>query len=193
MRTRVYQLISDQFEMRPSMHVEDIYKLLYQSCMGLGHLIQDREKTLSYLESEMEKAVQSSSAIHELVTEDITLIYPLYRVNLRPLLAKEPDRAGSLFQAMLATEEEMRPSHEDLVFAWYHYVTLENENKFSGKRERLLEYDQYLVDHDFPVQHHSATYRECYNPSYRIISKRAYLKWFDRNEGVYQENIEKAF
>ncbi len=151
---------------RPHMQVQDIYKLIYQSSMGLGHLLTDSNSVLDRLKSEMEQDWPSAAA--EPLTEDITLRHPMVRVNLRSfVLAKLPPEM--LYTAMLETQKRMVPNPMLLKMIWGEYLFLEVHQSLPGHRPGLCAYAQCIQNADFPVQHHSPVYREKYSPSYRIV------------------------
>jgi hypothetical protein len=116
----------------------------------------------------------------EQLIEDISLFHPLVRVNLRPY-SQAGLTADVLFQAMLETEKVMRPSKEKLMEAWEMYYNLESKQRFPGVRHNLPVYYDYLLLNDYPVQHHSISYRQHYFPSYRIVDLQI-LSQLLRNE-----------
>jgi hypothetical protein len=166
MEASANSLLLKHINARPLMQVEDVYKLIYQSCMGLGHLLKDRNQILWRLISEMDTNWPTMEP--ENLMEDITLNHPLIRVNLRPYV-KEKLPPEILYAAMLETELFMQPDRNRLIRTWDAYLTMENQQILPGCRLGLEEFAQKVIEKDYPVQHHSEAYRQTYFPSYRIV------------------------
>lgn len=165
----VLSLVQRQLCTYPMMELEDIYKLIYQGTMGLGHLIQDQELALGKLSKEMDALSPSPNL--EPLFEDITICYPLVRVNLRPYIQLQLS-AEQLVTAMLNTEFEMIPSQTLLQDAWNEFYHMSQQHIFTKTFDQLESFQQKLIADDFPVKHHSKSYRQYYFPAYRIIGKR---------------------
>ena len=176
----VYSLVLNHVSARPRMQVADVYKLLYQSCMGLGHLLSDQEAAFSRLEEEM-SSLQPYSAC-EYLMEDITLDHPLVRVNLRPFIQAGLN-AEMLLSAMLETERAFPPSRNKLIQAWEEYCILESQQAFPSQRSELERFQINLQNQGYPVQHHSPVYRNSYFPAYRIVDHGACLKMLSAYKG----------
>jgi hypothetical protein len=183
MEQSVFSLIDRHIRERPSIQAEDIYKLLYQSCMGLGHLLSDPKEAFGRLVREINEC--RLDIVDDPLTEDITLQHPLVRVNLRPFFQLGLD-PNLLFDAMLLTEKTFSPSRSSLVEAWNIYLHLESAQKFPGIRNKLEIFARWIDQADFPVQHHSQIYRDEYHPSYRIVASNVFQGCFGNSEGFHK-------
>jgi hypothetical protein len=173
MEASVYALVLNHLSVRPLTQVHDIYKLLYQSCMGLGHMVGDPKQARTRLEKEMDCIWPDLAPEH--LFEDISLHHPLVRVNLRPFV-KAGLTASILFTAMLETERVMTPSPSKLEEAWNIYCSLESRHALPQRRQGLEDFQKQLIASGYPVQHHSEIYRQNYYPAYRIVDRSIFFK-----------------
>ena len=178
MEASVYALVLNHLSVRPLMQVHDIYKLLYQSCMGLGHMLGDPKQAQSRLEKEMNCIWPDLAPEH--LFEDISLHHPLVRVNLRPF-ANAGLSVHMLFTSMLETERVMSPSLSKLKEAWTMYCSLELRQALPQSRQGLEDFQNHLLSAGYPVQHHSEIYRQNYYPAYRIVDRSIFLKILSEN------------
>jgi len=175
MTTSLFILIEKQILQRPAMQVEDIYKLLYQGTMGVGHLLSRPQVASDRLKAEM--ATTENVAISEALVEDITIDQPMVRINLRPY-ATTGLPTDLLLTGMLQTEHVFSPSLVRLIQAWNEYREMEEKHCFPGERKGISPFNEHLSSARYPVQHHSPIYRKCYHPSYRIMAKSVFLNIF---------------
>lgn len=151
----------------PEMKVVDVYKLIYQSTMGVAHYIDSPEKARDYLIREMSLVPPS---------DEIPLIEPLspdgrmVRVNLAPYKAAGGE-AEHLFLAMMNTAEHFQPSKDRLEANLNLLVKSGMEEKISLDSSELQAFIKKTRALDFPPVHHSDKYRELYHPAYRVILK----------------------
>lgn len=140
----------------PALELRDAIKFLYQSCMGNGHLMLDRDAAWNYLVEEWQKTPPSYTVP---LTE--SLGNGLCRLSLAS--CKEMGlsvhtlfalflRANRLFSPSQATLRTLLPQLYSL-FPYPH---------------QIAEIQQYLQD-GMPVISHSQTYRTAYAPAYRLV------------------------
>ena len=51
---KLIELVKKHKELRPLMEIQDVYKLLYQSILGLGHLLENHQRAKKYLYDELD-------------------------------------------------------------------------------------------------------------------------------------------
>ncbi len=152
----------------PESELPDVYKLLYQACMGPEHAVSDPATTKHWLDREWEDIEAADGDVYE----DIAVHSPLYRIHLRPVkLSKiEPDW---ILNAFIETAEKF-PKRPDLLReAWHSIVTEIEEGRLEvGGSDELAEFYKLIRENDFPAVRHSENYREAYKPAYRLVHCR---------------------
>ncbi len=148
----------------------DFYKFLHQALFGPGHAIPDAAAAAAYLEQEIAGLAPAEEG------EDWCVPLggepPLVRVNLRPFVA-HGFRNWALLEAFVETANRVSGDPEqmkialDLVATW-----LRNEGRQSDAGE-LRQLAAAMGGGGFPAIHHSAAYREAYDPAYRVVTAAA--------------------
>ncbi len=169
---RVMQLHLGQ---RPLMEVQDAYKLLYQSIMGLGHMLTDTGRARSYLFEEL--AAISADSIHDSLIEDIALNNDMVRINLRPFKAQGLN-VEKLFAAMLDTEKLNTAAITDFIPVWSAFEQLVESKELTFPPEQTREFSSRVQKANFPVIHHSDSYMQLYQPAYRVMNHRVFVRAF---------------
>ncbi|MEA3475209.1 MAG: hypothetical protein U9R23_02000 [Candidatus Cloacimonadota bacterium] len=168
MKSKLKSLINCHFQLYPKMQIEDLYKLIYQSVMGPGHLLEDEAVAFRSLKNEMEK----SSGKAKNLFIDIGLDNDLVRVNLNAFQEKIGD-AQKLFSAIKETAKIIKPDKSKLRKVWVQVGQI-----FSGGEPHFLSYStwkeftEFLQKNSFPHIPHSEIYRKAYLPSYRIVLRK---------------------
>jgi len=158
----------------PKSTYEDIYKLCFQSAFAGGHLILDKEKHLVHLKDEM------NSVLEEVYKEVEPIGNHLYRIYL---------------QGQKLSFETIH--HMVIASANTHVL---DKNIFLDQLEhisRLLKnqaWDNFLAAYkvlDYPLVSHSKSYKEAYDPHYRIINNQFvfYMNLFIKLDELF---IDKA-
>ena len=157
------ELLINQFKKKKSSEIQDYIKFIYQATFGGEHLITDKEKTLSFLKKESKDMIENVpfyEPLYEVISNDYV------RVNLRPFL-----KAGYSLESLNE-----------------YFANQKSKNNFSLLEERLLIFESLVNNEDikldktevatfldtykkdnYPVYHHSNTYRENYFPNYRVV------------------------
>ena len=163
------KLAIEHAERYPSMRAADVYKLLYQACMGPAHAITNCVNTNTWLMQEWDSV--DGNAEEELY-EDLSLHYSVFRLNLRPAKAKniEPSKISDSF-FVLSNEFPKRP--EVLVSVW----EIVSEKIKAGKialldSDEIDDLNHFILEKQYPAMHHSKEYSEAYRPAYRLVDKR---------------------
>jgi len=162
---KLFELVTRHLKGYPSMELQDVYKLLYQSVMGPAHFLQDEALAYSYLKKEFE----CISEDHE--TElyvDISLDHELVRLNI-PIFRKKGS-LDALFEMMCETQRKMIPDKNELKYYWFELGSLIEDNRFEQFTPHQWKIMNNIVSKDvFPHFSHSAAYKNLYRPSYRIV------------------------
>lgn len=147
----------------PKMQPQDAVKLIYQNEFGAGHLIQNEEVALQYLQKEYDAVWKDTVAIRE---ESIG--NGISRVYLASLTGVELQKLG---QDFLRCAKIHTGSRDRLVRKLTLLRGLAKEGIFAFSLEQL---DAYLFEYEkagYPMVSHSEIYRNAYKPAYRIICK----------------------
>jgi len=165
---KMIELIFYHLKRYPAMELEDIYKLLYQSVMGPAHILQNKELAYSYLKKEFESHNESYETG---LYVDISLDHELVRLNI-PVFKKE-DSLDALFEMMCETQRKMIPDKDKLKHSWLELgLLIENKNFENFTLNQWGKFNKILCEKDFPHLSHSATYKNLYRPSYRIVLRK---------------------
>ena len=179
--SQLESLILSHCRARPLMQLQDVYKLLYQAHMGIGHLVSGEDSALASLEGEVAgiKADQDATADAEAepLWENISPKDAVGRVNLRPF-----ERLG-LNRRMLAqglhTFSQRPPGNLDhLARDWGAVGDLVKRGSIPFRLEDYEEFTSRIVQQEYPAMHHSRAYREAYKPAYRILSTELFHALF---------------
>lgn len=161
-------LIDEHLARYPAMASTDAYKLIYQGVQGPEHLIDSPEDFAARLRSEYEDiSPDEAEPLWEPVRPDDVL----GRLNLRPFKARGGD-VEQLITACLQTAE--RPGGwgtlAELRAVWADFVALCRAGRWTAfAPAEVLAFSAQLEEQNFPPIHHSASYREAYQPAYRLV------------------------
>ena len=145
----------------PLMQPTDAVKLIYQNEFGGGHLIRDEQVFLNYLRREyasVEKDPQMP------LYEDIG--NGLVRVNLAAVHETDLEQLGQAFIRSAAAHTGTRESFLSKL-ELLQQMTAQGQMPFT-----TAALEAYLTDYraaDYPMVSHSPTYRDAYQPAYRVI------------------------
>ena len=166
MAERAGALVTQHLERYPEMRITDVYKLVYQACMGPSHAITNCANVNTWLMQEWDSIVANPD---EEIYEDLSLHYPLFRVNLRPAKAKniEPSKISDSF-FNLANEFPKKP--EVLVSIW----GIVTQKIKAGKivlpdSDDIDKFNEFIIAKEYPAMHHSEEYAKAYRPAYRLV------------------------
>ncbi|HHI87539.1 MAG TPA: hypothetical protein ENK03_01175 [Candidatus Cloacimonetes bacterium] len=155
------------------MDMVDVYKLIFQSIMGPGHILQNEEKAFLFLKQEY----KSNIPVYEKsMYTDIVLENELVRVNIP--IYKKVGSADQIFAMMRETAAYITPNKTVLNNYWNTLGDLIKKNRIENlsiNDYKIL--TDFLHDHDFPHLSHSEKYKKLYNPSYRIVLKELLKKY----------------
>ena len=147
----------------PLMEPRDAVKLLYQSEFGGGHLIQNEQACMEFLQKEYTSVPQDPDAP---LLEDIG--NGLCRVNLAALDAHgiSPEKLGAAF---IRSAGIHRGSMESFQKKLSILRTLTCAGAMPFPEDALTGYLAEYGKEGFPPVSHSDTYRNAYHPAYRVV------------------------
>jgi len=178
-------LLQQELTTREISEPADLYKFLFQSVMGPAHAGIDPDHAQAWLQNEWEEM----SAAEPEISPRIPLLEPLrpdnklVRLHLRPLVnlvtaevpVTERDQVISLAWERLASvfsrTAESWPTELGLLRGLWERVVIDHDlwrEHFSSVA--LNRFTQEVSDAQWPAVHHSDTYRERWQPHYRVVS-----------------------
>jgi hypothetical protein len=166
---RANALICLHLKKYPKMRIADAYKLLFQACLGSEHAIENREAAEDWLAKEW-SSISSESA--EELYEDLSIHYPIYRMNLKP--AKARGIAPSIIMnAFISVGNEFPKKQEIFTNLWENISRKIRVGKvLLADAQNIEEFDELVRKNDYPAMHHSREYSEAYRPAYRLVGGR---------------------
>ena len=171
--TEVQNLLASHMNRYPKMEIQDIYTLIYQGAMGAFYFsanVEDFEERL--LDEFASIPPNKKIPMWETIRPDGSLV----RLHLGALKARGGN-AGVLSTLCVWTTSVFAGSKKDLIDGWETFRRLISEkriSKYAG--EDVDVFTEWLEGNDFPGTRHTVTYREAYQPHYRLI-KREFLQF----------------
>jgi hypothetical protein len=159
------------------LEVQDVYKLLYQSCFGVEHLLTDSTEVTAFLQTEL--ASTDSPMAGEPILERISSENDYVRVNLRPFksLNLKPDL---LVQTMFRSAEETIPDTAAFYRLWNEFAALIRYGLLRFPPDDLTPWDERVGANRFEPVHHSSGYTSANRPSYRVVKRSVFDELFGR-------------
>ncbi len=176
----IVALVNDHLRQYPGMEPQDIIKLIYQNEFGGGHMIDSASNSLQRLQKEC-LALNNTNLTSEAIGEN------LIRVNLANLSSIELLTLNQIFVAssnllsgnLVSFIEKLK-----LIKQACNNKDIDYDAKlFAAKLE---EYEQL----NFPPISHSDSYRQAYQPHYRVVDKR-YFEYFDLIKKINEQLLNK--
>ena len=172
----VVRLVQEQGRLHRNLGIQDVYKLLFQGVLGVGHILEDRERAWRELLEEFE-ASDASEFMEEPLLERVSADGGVVRLNLRPFKRLGLPLEG-LFEVMLVSAERIRADKDGFVALWKTFLELVEAGQLGFDYERLVEFNGVVRAGGYPPVHHSRAYGEANKPAYRIAQKQAYHEIF---------------
>jgi len=155
------EILLKHFARYPQMTPQDAVKLLYQSSFGGGHLISDPQAALAYLKRERELAPVRPGNPLESIGGGI------FRLHLGSVSSDV--RSETILAAFAASAAAVEGSKETFHQRIDTLREVVEEAPFSGNE--LEEYLGIYTRAGEPMVSHSETYRDAYDPHYRVITE----------------------
>ncbi len=160
-------VLTQHLKRYPGMELQDYYKLLVQACLGSEHAVGDTEAATHWMEREL---ATMGPGPDEPLFDPISPDGRLVRVHLRPFVAQKGDPAR-LVAAFVQTANTDHGSSETLAAAWMQLVALTESRTMPFTPEAAREYGRKMAAAGWPAVRHSKTFRERYQPAYRVVSR----------------------
>lgn len=160
--------------------IADLYKLVYQHFYGPGHIIENTEYARSNLLEEL-RSIKADSNVR--LFEILTIENHFFRINLAPFKARRLD-AKKLANAFIESANNKHlPSISVFKLSWNYLADYFEEACGYFKSSEMRDYLKTRETHNYAPSHHSFEYRELNNPSYRVLRRDAFLKYFPKFTG----------
>lgn len=162
------KVILEQKMLYPEMQIQDLYKIVYQSTFGSGHMGTDEKIILSDVQREL-NMIDEDSTID--LIESISPTDNYIRINLKRFKYERgnPDLLAEAF-AKSASES----SADTIIFVtqWKIISELIDSEDILFDKEQFNHFSNLMKENHYPVVHHSETYVKKYSPAYRVLSKK---------------------
>jgi hypothetical protein len=168
---KVKQSIQTQLEVYPKSTLQDIYKNLFQDRFGPEHIISDTVSARLYLEKEL-ATFETSNSVE---IEYLGINHDFVRVNL--MLVKQ----GKISQEKLLSAfiNSAKKISKNDVKAWQSEwkqiveIIKRMDLNISDFEDDAQKIDSLLNEGKYAM-HHSAIFREFYQPHYRIVERKIF-------------------
>lgn len=164
----IVPIILNHLKRYPLMNIEDVYKLCHQAAMGPEHLITNKKNTFEKLCNELVEINVSSTRP---LLEEIDPMDQLVRLNLISFKEKQGDPV-KLFDVFFQTVTTFNPQIENLEYYWNDIISLSDKNKIPFQADMVNVFIKKLASQNYPAIHHSQSYKETYQPTYRLIARK---------------------
>lgn len=166
--TNIKQAILNEVKKYPKLEIQDLYKLAYQAAMGNEHIMKDTALSRKYLQEEIDAIdTVNNEPLIEYLSSDSTVA----RVNLKVFKSLKKD-TRILFDAMINSAKNFKSSIKLLKCYLNDIEELAAESKIPFNLLEIQKYFQTMEQQNYPVMHHSETYKNLYKPAYRIINTK---------------------
>lgn len=161
-------VIEMHMEQYPEMELRDMFKLIYQSEFGGGHMIKEKSISLNWIKEEYKFMQEQNWPARELACEDIG--GDMCRVYLGALeQGLSVETLNEMFVQSANTKTGTIEGLEEKVERFLEFCET-NECRFS--REEAEQAALNWKAAGYPAIHHSEAYRENYFPAYRVVMKK---------------------
>lgn len=145
----------------PDIGIRDLFKFLFQSCLGCEHLIAAPEKALAWIRKEAEQAEEDDLPEIEYLDGEYC------RVHLK-LLRRGAD-PETLCRLFVRSAEPVPGGRERLERELERLTATAGRGELPFSREELARAIEAWKEEGFPPVHHSEGFRAAHHPAYRVI------------------------
>lgn len=159
----------------PHMEIPDLYKLIHQAHLGIGHLIPDRVRALAYLEEETLRVKEHSQQANDLLWEPIHPSGTVGRVHLRELWRHGKVNEQFLEEfvtAMVDFASEPPATVAEFVTVWEQTAQWIADERLPFSLAKHAAFTTEVRELGYPARHHSLMFRDRYYPAYRILDRQ---------------------
>jgi hypothetical protein len=158
-------ILNEHAHRYPQWEVDDLYKLIHQAAMGSEHGMRDETSLRDWL---LQELAQLGPGPGEPLVDPISPDGRIVRVHLRPFTILQSP-LEPLLQAFIRTSREVSPSIEHLEEYAADAILLAGEGMLPFSRGLVVTFMAGMRARNFPAVHHSARYRQLYQPAYRVV------------------------
>ena len=172
------------------MEIRDVFKLIYQSEFGGGHMIKDSYKSLEWIQKEHEFVKSQNWPKRESVCEDIgSDMCRIYLESLDNGLSRET--LNEMFVQSANTKQGTIAGLEEKL-GWFVKLCETGEIAFDVSEVRMKICD--WKEAGYPAIHHSEIYRDNYFPAYRVVMKKyaERLEVFRKIDSFISNHLERT-
>lgn len=169
--------VLDYYKQNTDIEITDLFKFLYQSCMGCEHLVSDFDKALAWIEDEYSRAFDDDLPPVESLDGDFC------RVHLKAM--KNKDSLKDLCEVFILSSKRQQDGIKRLENELNRLVALIDSKELDFPKNEMLHAIEQWRSQGFPAIHHSESFRKKHNPAYRVIAKE-HLNKLDIN--LYANN-----
>jgi hypothetical protein len=162
------KIIQDQLRRYSGFQIRDLYKLIYQICLGGHHLMTNPTMAKKALLEEWKTLDKVNKG--EPMLEIIDPLGEVMRVNLR-VYRKIGGTPESLFRIMKESVSHFIVSRDRFIRYWDKVMYLSEKEEILFSHGDLEDFWIDMGRKDFPAIHHSDSYTERNRPAYRVILK----------------------
>jgi len=186
-RSPVIAFVIESLERYPRSEARDVYKLLYQAFLGAEHASTDRDSAWERLILEWEEIGQTSGGgpspmVEPIFIEGVTP--PLYRLNLACAKAGDVGPETVLEEFLRTADEfpgfypdETTDLHAAFLAAWTEVGEAVRRGELPIMLEDYAAFSSEVEMAGWPPVHHSETYRQAYDPHYRLVMDPSIFGW----------------
>lgn len=156
------EILINHYQNKPKSEIQDFIKLIYQATFGGKHLNTNEETSLNYLFAECNQIENNKTLepLYEVISNDYI------RVNLVPYI-------NSNFSLEILNKEFINQKSNNSLILLEEYLNIFiNLVKDKTIKLDINEVESFITNYrleNYPVYHHSETYRNCYTPHYRVL------------------------
>ena len=160
--TRAFLL--EHWHSYPKLQIQDLFKALYQSTFGCGHLIADSSTAAENIRKEAANCIDHGEPLTESLDGDYC------RVHLVSL--KHGVSAEMLANFFVLSADESSGNLEELKQRLAVLLKMTESEELPFDREQVKWEIAMWQKAGFPPLHHSEAFRKAYSPAYRVVLKR---------------------
>ncbi|MBN2543018.1 hypothetical protein JXI42_09160, partial [bacterium] len=138
----------------PLMEACDVYKMLYQAAMGGKHII-DHPKAKDFFVDEYERIVESNIELFENISPE----QDIFRINLAAVKLNDLD-PEEVWMAIFNSAMDFEMSLDNLICWWSLFTGFVEKELICFPLEKVREFGSRMKKDQYPLFHHSESYRE---------------------------------
>lgn len=159
--------IVDYCNANPGLEIQDVFKFLYQSCLGCEHLVTDYERVVAGIKTELSRAAMDYLPDLEMLGEGF------FRYHLKKL--QEGLSAETLGRLFVLSSRMEAPGISFLERNLKDMYSLAKRKFIPFPADEVQKKILWWKDNDLRPCHHSEKFNSVFHPAYRVLSS-SFLK-----------------